>query len=164
MSVQDFSISKFTPSVLFAYKLPPIARRHPRFAHLIARSPASFCQLQQNVTFDPKWPPTMAANCKQPWPCCLRYRITPNSPKSRSIVSVTTKWDIWPKMAAKDGFQLENFLDHVARDVELPLIVRSPARFSQLRQNVTFDPRWLTKMAAKQKTGFTMLLATSNYP
>ena len=67
-------------------------------------------------------------------------------------------------MAAKDGHQAENGLVHVARDVELPLIVRSPAQFSQLRQNVTFDPKWLTMMAAKQKTVCTMLLATSNYP
>ena len=67
-------------------------------------------------------------------------------------------------MVAKDGRQGENGLDHVARDVELPVIVRSPVRVSQLRQNVTFESRWLTKMAAKQKTVFTMLLATSNYP
>ena len=66
---------------------------------------------------------------KRPWPCCSRRRITPISPKSRLMLPVTTKCDLWPKMAAQDGRQLKNDLDHVIRSVDLPLLTSNLAKF-----------------------------------
>ena len=77
----------------------------------------------------------------------VTHDITPNSPKSSLILSATTRSDLWSKMAAKYGRQSENNLGHITDYVELSLIARGPTWFSHLQQNVTFDPRWLRKMA-----------------
>ena len=82
--------------------------------------------------------------------------------KSPKAFSAKTKSDLWAKMAAKDDAQSENDLDRVTRDIELPL-AQSPTRCSQLQQNVTFDQRWLPKMAANQKMTLTMFLSVLNY-
>ena len=48
---------------------------------LTARSPFSFSQLQQHVTFDPGWLPTE----KRPWSFYSQLQFNPNTPNNGKI-------------------------------------------------------------------------------